>query len=790
MAEPHPNTPELTNPSSTSQSGEHRSPEHIRSNSTSSFRTIIRSPAPVTVDSIRNTNEYVEVSSTSRSQTGDSSASKHRRRESSVYLPVTTAVPAGSFTEMGDRRNTEDSVDVYGGSHSGGEGLKEARRESVSSFGTMIRSPAPVTGNSISEMAESTHSVSQQGSSSTARRDASSHINTPAASTIQPRIPCTPPPKPTSPAPTSSSSSVRRIFLADPAPTTSPRRADEASVSDNESFYSATEDPISPPVERFKALSITIPPPLSLSSPRTPTQRNRLALRIDTTPTRFGTAATRAPLTINTPKTRSTEPFPLFSTSGPDPFSTSSHARASSASHRASSPPLHHTSPRSSSSSGSSSSNSSEASIPRADPEWPRALSNFIRTLRFPWIDSQLRVTAKYLRPRLPEFELDRKDGGLRLLGRGGTSNVFTPLPPSTPGFRRWDGGGGGRAMAIKKYKTPDLARNFYREIEIELRILDQLQHAHVVSLLGAFKQENIVGVLLAEVAVCDLEDFLDSFIAAAEMTPGLWRAFEFEGEGRGDEERHQRGAGTVLESGVPYEREDWNGTREVQDKQEAEAQKAHAWLLSHTACLASALEYIHALHISHNDIRIENVLLTPTRLLLCDFGGSEDLKLNPPPMPPAWRTGSGLGLALLEIEAEKAMTKLLEKDVLMLSAVFFEMALARDYEARAVEVQGWEAMCRERGGEALKAWVGNLRALKGHFGVGKVRGVRWNGSEGAEGAILRLVEGMAELFAKGELSAEGVRGLMEGDKGAKAFLRRGCCTAVQEGRGNRDTDE
>lgn len=349
-------------------------------------------------------------------------------------------------------------------------------------------------------------------------------------------------------------------------------------------------------------------------------------------------------------------------------------------------------------------------------------------------------------------------------------------------GSRYAGGGGGGGRIAIKKYKSPDLSRNYFREVEVEARILDQLDHQHVVTLLGVFKRENIVGVLLAEVAVCDLEDFLDSFIEAAEMTPGLWGAFEFgaEARGRGDEERHQHGGDTSAGSSFSSEREegDRDGARERRERREAreaEAEKAHAWLLSHVACLLHAVEYIHALHISHNDLRAPNVLLTPTRLLLCDFGCSEDLKLHPPPTPASWRSGSGLGLALLQIETEKALAKRLEKDVLMLSTIFLEMALARDYELRAVQVQDWEGMWRERGGEGLRAW-----AREG-LGVGRGRR-RWKGDEGAEGVMLRVVEAVGGLFARGDLSAEGVRGWMKGDEGVRAFLTRGCCAGEESG--------
>lgn len=47
-------------------------------------------------------------------------------------------------------------------------------------------------------------------------------------------------------------------------------------------------------------------------------------------------------------------------------------------------------------------------------------------------------------------------------------------------------------------------------------------------------------------------------------------------------------------------------------------------------------------------------------------------------------------------------MDKRLGKDLLTMSSVLSEMALAKEYEVRAVKVQDWEGMWRERGGKGL----------------------------------------------------------------------------------------
>ncbi len=47
-------------------------------------------------------------------------------------------------------------------------------------------------------------------------------------------------------------------------------------------------------------------------------------------------------------------------------------------------------------------------------------------------------------------------------------------------------------------------------EVKRELDILKKVSHKHVVTLLGSYTQNKIVGLLLHPVAVCDLGVFLD----------------------------------------------------------------------------------------------------------------------------------------------------------------------------------------------------------------------------------------------------------------------------------------
>lgn len=497
--------------------------------------------------------------------------------------------------------------------------------------------------------------------------------------------------------------------------------------------------------------------------------------------------------------------------------------------------------PPTSPSSSDTSSTSDDSHTPRRlDPAWPTVLKGYINSLPYPWIDSVLRVEAKFLSPRLPDI----KHQVIELLGRGKTTTVFAVVAKPKVGSRGMDGGRqgkpggqalrwGGQAIALKRYRNADSEHNkgfftiygtdFFRDLATELRILDQLDHRHIVTLLGVFRRRNIPGLILAPAAVCDLEDFLDSFVSGEQGggVPSLWKAFEFSSPFSG-------GARSDADT-------DRNKHREREGAEQVFA-TAHAWLLSHTACLLSALESIHDQKICHRDVRAENVLLTHDRVYLCDFGGSKDYK--PPKVMKAKEQPAGgessaqggaregsaqngqegpapggsavparpsklgvlydreLARIMPQWNVRTAMKRAMKRDVLMLCGVFLEMALARDYDARAVMGQDWEAVWTDGDADLVIEWAKRVKALREGKGVGnggklwgevegemvELEGMTGGVTEGPKRALLKVVEVVALFAIQGWLMPEEVRGWIGGNEAAMRWLVRECCDGEEVG--------
>jgi len=131
-------------------------------------------------------------------------------------------------------------------------------------------------------------------------------------------------------------------------------------------------------------------------------------------------------------------------------------------------------------------------------------------------------------------------------------------------------------------------------DVKRELDILKKLSHKHVVTLLGSYTQNKILGLLLHPVAVCDLGVFLDEL----------------------DEE--QRSGATELGEGLSKLADrlglpgSLSGMRERLNKV--------------YGCLANAIQYLHDQNVRHKDIKPRNVLLHRNDgLYITDFGLSRD---------------------------------------------------------------------------------------------------------------------------------------------------------------------
>jgi serine/threonine protein kinase len=134
-------------------------------------------------------------------------------------------------------------------------------------------------------------------------------------------------------------------------------------------------------------------------------------------------------------------------------------------------------------------------------------------------------------------------------------------------------------------------------DVKRELDILKKLSHKHVVTLLGSYtqnNQNNILGLLLHPVAVCDLRDLLDEL----------------------DENQNLAWADCSVNFKKLMER---LGFRDDRHKMRERLTRVYG-------CLANAIQYLHNNDIRHKDIKPRNILLDrDDGLYVTDFGLSRD---------------------------------------------------------------------------------------------------------------------------------------------------------------------
>jgi serine/threonine protein kinase len=159
-----------------------------------------------------------------------------------------------------------------------------------------------------------------------------------------------------------------------------------------------------------------------------------------------------------------------------------------------------------------------------------------------------------------------------RFLGRGAMGEVYETV------IR-------GVAFAWKRrFCRRKVGENERREIEI----LKKLSHIHIIEMVGTYTHGHFLGLLLYPVATCDLHTLFEDFEA---------RSLHSEQE----EKDFRLGIKTA---DVP------------------------TYLLSKMGCMVAAVEYLHDHKIRHKDLKPSNILLSPDRLLLADFGSATDFSL------------------------------------------------------------------------------------------------------------------------------------------------------------------
>ncbi|KAH8726791.1 kinase-like domain-containing protein [Phaeosphaeriaceae sp. PMI808] len=142
-----------------------------------------------------------------------------------------------------------------------------------------------------------------------------------------------------------------------------------------------------------------------------------------------------------------------------------------------------------------------------------------------------------------------------------------------------------------------------------EIAILKRLSsHNHIIQLVGTYTHRRLLGILLYPVAVCDLHKFFDD--VEAWSTIGA--------------ESHTKS--TRLEALDSFHKD--RLTALAYDFPEFNARNNATIIYSKLGCLVSAISYLHDQKIRHKDIKPSNILLSPDRLWLSDFGSATDFSL------------------------------------------------------------------------------------------------------------------------------------------------------------------
>lgn len=141
-------------------------------------------------------------------------------------------------------------------------------------------------------------------------------------------------------------------------------------------------------------------------------------------------------------------------------------------------------------------------------------------------------------------------------------------------------------------------------ELREEAKIIERLTHRHVVTLIGTFTHEEnrFLSILTYPVAVCDLEQYLQDFEAI----------------------RYQR-FDKILDITDRVRRlgfADLRGIDYLDPKVRKELLMAMSIrVMEHLGCITDAMEYVHSMNIKHQDLKPRNIVISPAKVYITDFG-------------------------------------------------------------------------------------------------------------------------------------------------------------------------
>ena len=235
-------------------------------------------------------------------------------------------------------------------------------------------------------------------------------------------------------------------------------------------------------------------------------------------------------------------------------------------------------------------------------------------------------------------------------------------------------------------------------ELREEAKIIEKLAHRHVVTLIGSFTHEEnrFLNILTYPVAVCDLEQYLQDFEAI----------------------RYQR-FDDILAITDRVRRLGFADLQAI-DYLDPEVKKELLVAMSirvmeQLGCVADAMEYVHSMNIKHQDLKPRNIVMSPTKVYITDFGISRVLR------EPVKHVNDDLsvGYAPPEVNFEDEVHHPSALDVYSLGSIFLNVValppgfprnkckavLSSESDSREGEIEGIAseiaALLQQRGAEA-----------------------------------------------------------------------------------------